>query len=182
MHIELYPNVRPVYAQVCRVSVARLHGQSNNEELERLSSEGIIKPVTQPTAWLTNILVKEKSNGKLRVCIDPSQTTSSAIRRPKYPTTTIEEKLPLLTNGKVFTIVVVSEAFHTIELEEESSLLTTFQGPNGRYCYTKMPFGIVSGPEEYQRRQHELLDGLEGVINIADDICVFGSGQFKRGS
>ena len=36
-----------------------------------------------------------------------------------------------------------------------------------------MPFGIASGPEEYQRRQHEFLDGLQGVINIADDICVF---------
>ena len=153
-----------------------------NEEIERLSSEGIIKPVTQPTAWLSNILVKEKPNGKLRVCIDPSQTISSAIRRPKYPTTTFEEKLPLLTNGNVFTIVVVSEAFHTIELDEESPLLTTFQGPNVRYCYTRMPFRIASGPEEYQRRQHEFLDGFQGVITIADDICVFVSGQFKRGS
>ena len=36
-----------------------------------------------------------------------------------------------------------------------------------------MPFGIASGPEEYQRRQHEFLDGFLGLINIADDICVF---------
>ena len=43
-----------------------------------------------------------------------------------------------------------------------------------------MPFGIDSGPEEYQRRQHEFLDGLQGVINIADDICVFGCGNSKE--
>ena len=43
-----------------------------------------------------------------------------------------------------------------------------------------MPFGIASGPEEYQRRQHEFLDGLQGVINIADDICVFGFGNSKE--
>ena len=92
----------------------------------------------------------------------------------------IEEKLPLLTNAKVFTIVDVSEAFHTIKLDEESSLLTTFQGPSGRYCFARMPFGIASGPEEYQRRQHEFLDGLQGVINIADDICVFGCGDSKE--
>ena len=124
--------------------------------------------------------MKEKPNGKLRICIDPSQTINKAIRRPKYTIPTIEEKLPLLTNAKVFTIVDVSEAFHTIELDEESSLLTTFQGPNGRYCFTRMPFGIASGPEEYQRRQHEFLDGLQGVINIADDICVFGCGDSKE--
>ncbi|PFX13633.1 Retrovirus-related Pol polyprotein [Stylophora pistillata] len=38
----------------------------------------------------------------------------------------------------------------------------------------EMPFGISSGPVEYQRRQHEFLHGLPGVITIADDICVFG--------
>ena len=117
MHIELDPNVRPVHAQVRRVPVAKL-GRVN-EELERLSSEDIIKPVTQPTDWLSNILVKETPNGKLRICIDPSQTINKAIRRPKYTIPTIEEKLPLLTNAKVFTIVDVSEAFHTIELDEE---------------------------------------------------------------
>ena len=37
-----------------------------------------------------------------------------------------------------------------------------------------MPFGISSGPEEYQRRQQEFLEELNGVINIADDICIFG--------
>ena len=43
-----------------------------------------------------------------------------------------------------------------------------------------MPSGIASGPEEYQRRQHEFLDGLNGVINIADDICVYGCGDTKE--
>ena len=124
--------------------------------------------------------MKEKPNGKLRICIDPSQTINKAIKRPKYTIPTIEEKLPLLTKAKVFTIVDVYEAFHIIVLDDESSLLTTFQGPNGRYCYNRMPFGIASGPEEYQRRQHEFLDGLRGVINIADDICVFGCGDTKE--
>ena len=49
---------------------------------------------------------------------------------------TIEEKLPQLTKAKVFTILDVS--FHTVVMDEESSLLTTFQGPNGRYCYTRI--------------------------------------------
>ena len=116
------------------------------------------------------MLIEEKPHGKLRICIDPSHTINKAIKRPKYAIPTIEERLPLLTKAKVFTIVDVSEAFYTIELDEDSSLLTTFCGPDGRYCYNRMPFGIASGPEEYQWRQHEFLDGLNGVINIADDI------------
>ena len=81
------------------------------------------------------MVVKEKPNGKLRICFDPSQTINKAIKRPKYTIPTIEEKLPLLTKAKVFTIVDVSEAFHTIVLDEKSSLLTAFQGPKGCYCY-----------------------------------------------
>ena len=92
----------------------------------------------------------------------------------------MEENLPLLTTTKVFAIVDVSEAFHTIVLDEKSSQLKTFQGPNGRYWYNRMPFGIASGPEEYQRREHEFLDGLRGVINIAHDICMYGCGNRKR--
>ena len=178
MHISLDPSISPVHAPTRRVPVAKL--ERVNEELKRLCDEGIIRPVTQPTDWLSNILVKEKPSGKLRICIDPSQTINKAIKRPKYTVPTIEEKLPLLTKAKVFTTVDVSEAFHTIVLDDESSLLTTFQGSNGRYCYNRMPFGIASGPEEYQRRQHEFLDGPRGVINIADDICVFGCGDTKE--
>ena len=151
-----------------------------DEKLERLCKEGIIRPINQPTDWLSNMLVKEEPSGKLRICIDPSQTINKAIKRPKYTIPTIEERLPLLTKAKVFTVVDVSEAFHTIEVDEDSSLLTTFRGPDGRYCYNRMPFGIASGLEEYQWRQHEFLDGLNGVINIADDICVYCCGDTKE--
>ena len=94
-------------------------------------------PVTQRTDWLSNMLIKEKPNGKLCICIDPSQTINKAIKRPKYTIPTIEERLPLLTKA-AFTIVDVSEAFHTIDLDEESSLLTTFRRPDGCYCYNLM--------------------------------------------
>ena len=136
--------------------------------------------VTQPTDWLSNMLVKQKPDGSIRICIDPSQTINKAIRRPIYTIPTIEGKPPLLTNAKVFTTADVSKAFHTIELDKDSSFLMTFQGLNGRYHYTHMPFGISSGPEEYTRRQHEFLEDLKGVINIADDICIFGCGNAKE--
>ena len=131
MHIELDPSVTPVSPKR-RVPVAKL--DRVDEELKRLSKEGIIWPVTQPTDWLSNMLVKEKPNGKLRICFAPDQTINKAIKRPKYKIPTIEEKLPLKTKAKVFTIVDVSEAFHTTVLDEKSSPLKTFQGPNGRHC------------------------------------------------
>ena len=40
-----------------------------------------------------------------------------------------------------------------------------------------MPFGLKSSPEEYQRRQDQVLEGLEGVKAVADDILIIGQGS-----
>ena len=44
----------------------------------------------------------------------------------------------------------------------------------GRYCFNKLPFGISSAPEHFQRRMSELLTGLQGVLCHMDDVLVFG--------
>ena len=59
MHIDLDPSVTPVHAPTRRVPVAKL--DKVNEELKRLCEEGIIRPVTQTTDWLSNMLKKKKN-------------------------------------------------------------------------------------------------------------------------
>ena len=59
----------------------------------------------------------------------------------------------------------------------ESSLLTTFWTPFGRYRYLRMAQGISSAPEEFQRRKNEALTGLGGVEVIADDFLCYGRGE-----
>ena len=39
-----------------------------------------------------------------------------------------------------------------------------------------MPFGISSAPEEFQGRQHGVLEGLSGTEAIIDNILVYGFG------
>ena len=41
--------------------------------------------------------------------------------------------------------------------------------PWGRYRWTLLPLGISSATEEFQRRIHDVVCCLEGVVNIADD-------------
>ena len=43
-----------------------------------------------------------------------------------------------------------------------------------------MPFGISTAPEEFQRRQHEAVEGLPGVISVHDDILIYGKGDTKE--
>ncbi len=113
---------------------------------------------------------------KLRICIDP-RDLNRAICREHYQLPTVEEVTTRLAGAKKFTVCDAKDGFHQIQLDEESSYLTTFNTPFGRYRWTRLPFGISSAPEVWQRRMHEFVEGLEGVEVIADDFLIVGFGN-----
>ena len=45
-----------------------------------------------------------------------------------------------------------------------------------------MPFGICSAPEVFQRRIHQLIEGLQGVEVVVDDFVVVGFGDTLEGA
>ena len=71
----------------------------------------------------------------------------------------------------------VRHGFWHVRLDERSSHLTTFHTPFGRYRYKRMPFGISLAPEVFQKRMHELIEGLQGIEVVADDFVVVGYGN-----
>ena len=73
-----------------------------------------------------------------------------------------------------------NSGFWQVPLSEESQLLTAFITPFGRYCFTKLPFGISCSPELFQKRIKEALDGLDGVVTNMDDVLIFGSNQSEH--
>ena len=115
-----------------------------------MERDGIIATVTTPTKWISN-MVTVKRPDKLRVCIDP-RDLNHAIRRPHFPMRTIEDVTPRLANSKVYSVADAKDGFLQIELDKESSYLTTFWAPQGRYRWLRMPFGISSAPEEFSRQ------------------------------
>lgn len=136
---------------------------------------GVIAKVNEYSEWTSNILIVRR-NDKLRLCIDPVDL-NKALLDVKYQIPKLEEILPELHQAKVFSCLDAKKGFWNLKLDERSSKLTTFVTPFGNYRFLRMPFGIKSAMEIYQKRQHLLLQGLKGVVCIADDILVFGSGE-----
>ena len=62
-------------------------------------------------------------------------------------------------------------------MAETSRKLTTFITPYGRYCFNKLPFGMSSAPEQFQKRMTVMLADLQGVRCSIDDVLVFGKNQ-----
>ena len=144
--------------------------------------DDIIPNVDQPTDWVSSMLAVRKptseSNEKadIRICLDPKDL-NCAIKREHFPMPTIEEVATRLNGAKIFSVFDASNRFWQVELDQPSSLLTTFSTPFGRYCWKRMPFGINSAPEVWQRKMQEHIVGLYEVEVIADDFVVvrFGS-------
>ena len=146
------------------------------EKLQSLVKKKVLAKVNEPTDWVSNMVVTKKKNNDLRICIDPNNL-NKAIKRPHYMIPTIDSILPSLTGAKVFTVLDAKNGFWQVELDEESSKLTTFITPFGRFRWLRMPFGISSAPEEYSRRMTEILEGIDGIAVCADDIIIFGCGE-----
>ena len=173
LHLEVDDTTKPVQLPTRRVPEALK--TPLRDHLQELEQQGVIEKVTQPTDWVSGIVVAQKNNGKIRLCLDP-RPLSSALKRSLYPIPTIEDVLPYLANAKIFTKVDCKSGYWQVKLDTESSFLTTFNTPFGRYKWNRMAFGISPAGEIFQRRLDQATEGLEGVRTVADDLLVIGNG------
>ena len=167
-------NVSPVVNLPRRVPVPAKDAMKT--ELENLVSTQIIAPVTEPTNWVSSVLAVPKKDGSIRVCLDPKDL-NTAIKRSNYPLPTVDDVTSRLTKAKVFSAMDAKSGFWQVKLSETSSYYTTFNTPFGRFRWLRMPFGISSAPEVWQRKINEAIEGLRGVEVIADDFLVCGFGD-----
>lgn len=87
-----------------------------------------------------------KTNGDVRICVDPKDL-NKAISREHHPMKTVERIVANVPYAKVFSTVDTTSGFCHLQLDEDSSKLTCFNTPYGRYRFFRAPFGINSIPE-----------------------------------
>ena len=158
----------------CRLPIALQ--EAVKKELDSLVEADVLAPVSKPTRWVSSMVVVEKKNSKIRICLDPHDL-NKAIMRNYYPLPTIEQVAARLNKAKMFTVLDAKTGFWQIKLDQQSSYLTTFNMPFGRYRWLRMPFGISSAPEVWQQRVNQIVEGLAGVEVIAYDFLVCGFGD-----
>ena len=127
------------------------------------------------------VVIEKPKSKKLRVCLDP-RPLNNAIRREHFQLPTLEDITTRLSGARVFTKLDANHGYWQIPLSEESQLLTTFNSAFGRYCFIRMPFGIKSAQEVFQKRMSQLLGDLPGVETDIDDILVWGTNQEEHDS
>lgn len=120
------------------------------------------------------MVVVPKPNGKIRICVDLTRLNENVCRE-RHILPAVVETLAKLAGARIFSKLDATAGFWQVPLHKDSAPLTTFITPIGRYCFNRLPFGISSAPEHFQKRLTQMLDGLEGTLCHADDILVFGA-------
>ena len=141
--------------------------------LNTMEKENVIKKVTRPTDWVSSLAYSRKKDGTLRICLDPKDL-NRAIKRCHHKTPTLEEIMHKFVGAKHFSKLDAKNGYWSVTLDEESSLLTTFNSPFGRYCFVRMPFGLVMSQDVFQQKMDMILESCPGTVGIADDVAVFG--------
>ena len=136
-----------------------------------MEKDEIITQVTEPTDWVNSLACSWKPDGDLQVCLDPKDL-NKVIKRTYHKIPTVEEVTHAFAGSKFFSKLDAKSAFWCIRLDEESSYLTTFGTIFGRYHYLVMPYGSIDSQDAFQAKMDQILEGLEGVVSIANDIIV----------
>ena len=81
------------------------------------------------------------SQSEIFICLDPSNLNKATIQEPCYYRT-IDDVLPELHATKYFMIIDMKHEFWQVTLDQASSLLATFNTHYGRFCFTRLVFGL----------------------------------------
>lgn len=172
--LTIDPNVKPVQQSMRRVPIAV--EPIVEKKLDEALKRGIIEKVTEPSAWISPIVIAYKSSGDIRICID-MRRANVAILRENYPIPTFDSFMTKLRNANYFSRLDLKDAYHQLELHTDSRPITTFITHKGLHRYLRLMFGITSAPEIFQKIMEQILAPCQNSLNFLDDIIVFGTDE-----
>ena len=171
--LQTDPNFVPVACPPSRFPLAiRDRCQNLMDELE---NSGIISKNETPTAesWINRLLVREKPNKELRVCLDP-RPLNEALIRPYRLITKPQELVDQVKDHKWFTVLDFKHAFWHVKLDDKSSQLCSFATPSGIYKFNRLPFGLNVSTEIFQREASKIFACIPNVQIYIDDLLISG--------
>ncbi|XP_047140938.1 uncharacterized protein LOC124815996 [Hydra vulgaris] len=88
-------------------------------ELKRLQEADIIEKVVGPQELISNFVIVPKANKTVKLCLD-ARTINKAIKRERYPISTLDSVIDEMHGSKIFAKLDMKEAYTQLELNIES--------------------------------------------------------------
>ena len=130
-----------------------------------MEHDRIIAKTDKPTDWVNSLVIVEKKDGSLLLCLDPKDL-NSVIGREHF-------QIPTLTSVEGRNI---SQSWTKRTLT--GKCICTLSTPFGRYRFLRFPFRIRSASEVLEKRGFKMygdMQHMQGVEVIADDMIITGA-------
>lgn len=147
-----------------------------NAQIKELVRLDVIEEVTDYSKieWISSMLAVVKQNGKIRLVVDLRGPNKAIIKEAAYRMPTLELVVSKLAGCKVFSTIDLTNAFYHIQLDADSRHITTFWTGEKYYQFKRLPFGLTSAPDIFQRALQDLvLKDCSDTLNYLDDVLVF---------
>lgn len=164
-------NAQPVFH--CAYTVPYKLKDRVSEEIDRLVSLKILKPIKH-SEWASPLVVRVKSNGELRFCIDGKVTINKFLETDHHPLHRIDDIFASLSNCLFFCVIDLKGAFKQLELSINSQKYVVINTHKGLYVCTRMFDGLKVAPAIFQSIMDQILVALEKVRSFIDDIIIGG--------
>ena len=148
------------------------------EEIDNMEEQGIWHKVDR-SAVIHGMVTVDKPNGGVRITTDLSQL-NKIIEPFQFPLPNIRDLYGKLSKAVCFSKLDLRKGYFNIDLDDESSLLTTTITPKGLYAYDKLPMGLRDSAAVFQHIIHQILCGIPGCEAYIDDILVYGTTQTEH--
>jgi hypothetical protein len=110
---------------------------------------GIIEPMEE-YEWISPMVVQEKKQGGIRICVDMRKLNETFLHGP-FPTPFTDEVLENLGGQEAYSFTNGFSEYHQIKISPEDRYKTNFSMEWGSYQYTVMPFGLKNAPTIFSR-------------------------------
>ena len=167
--LELLPGAQPVSECLRRHPIAYL--ETIDEEVNKLLAAGLIVPSVSP--WSSNIVVVKRKDGRARITVD-YRRVNRILRKISYPLPSCDTIFDALEGSFYYTTLDLANAYLGLELEEDSSELTTFCTRTGSYRWTRMCPGLSTGTANFCMLMRRMFGDSLWKIALAflDDVVV----------
>ena len=178
--IPLKADARP-YIQPPRPIPFHFHPQLQ-KYLKELSDNDIIEgPLQGPLeagTYVSNIVITAKrwSTEEIRVNLDLRQINKDIVMS-HHPIPTPEDLRHEFRHSDTFSSLDANHMFFQWEVKEDKRKIFTFRTPWGLYRFKRLASGVNIASAECNNNLRALLTGLEGIVQIQDDIVVHGKGR-----
>ena len=126
-----------------------IYKQKVKAEIDRMLEVRIIELVEE-SEWISPMVVHEKKQGGIRICVNLSKLKDAFLHEP-FPTPFTDEVLENVGGNKVYSFTDGFSGYHQIKIEQEDIYKTIFSTEWGSYQYTVMSFGLKNAPTIFSR-------------------------------